>query len=244
MKLVQILSGLVLTSVISLTHAGNFIIGVEDLDYYPIYQYSSGKYSGAAGEILDKFAELNNHTLTYKSFPITRLNKNYLSGKVDFRFPDNAFWAQDQKSGYDIQYSQPVIQFIDGVMVKPENKGKGLSQLKRLGLVRGFTAWDYLSYIKDGSVTTKQANDLEILIQLTTNSRCDGAYFNVDIATYYLKEKMKSADALVFDPELPHTKSHYSLSSFKHPEIVAEFNQFLIDQAAWIKTVKDKYQLE
>lgn len=234
----------VLISISNLTHAQDLVIGVEDIDYFPIYQYSNGKYTGAANEILKKFAELHNHTLTYKGYPITRLNKNYLKGTVDFRFPDNGYWAQDQKAGYDIKYSTSVIDFIDGVMVSPANKGKGIDNLKRLGLVRGFTAWDYLDLIKKGTVKIKETNSLDSLIKLASNKRYDGAYFNVDVATYYLNNTLKTPNLLVFDPELPHTKSSYSLSSFKHPEIIEQFNQFLIDQADWIKTVKDKYQVK
>jgi polar amino acid transport system substrate-binding protein len=227
----------------NMTHADNLIIGVEDIDYFPIYQYSNNQYSGAASEILNKFATLNNHTISYKSYPITRLNRNYLKGTVDFRFPDNGYWAQDQKKGYDIKYSEPVIGFIDGVMVSPANKGQGIDKLKKLGLVRGFTAWDYLDLIKAGSVEIKETNSLDSLIKLTTNNRNDGAYFNVDVATYYLNNTLKAPDSLVFDPDLPHTKSSYSLSSFKHPQVIDQFNQFLIEQADWIKTVRQKYQI-
>lgn len=231
-------------SICNLAHADNLVVGVENINYFPIYQYSNGQYSGAASEILNKFATLNKHTITYKGFPITRLNKNFLKGSVDFRFPDNGYWAQDQKKGYDIKYSEPVIGFIDGVMVSPDNKGKGIDNLKRLGLVRGFTAWDYLDLIKKRSVVIKEANSLTSLIKLTTNKRNDGAYFNIDVATYFLNETLKAPGSLVFDPELPHTKSSYSLSSFKHPKIIEQFNHFLIEQADWIKTVKEKYHVK
>jgi len=230
-------------SLCNLSYADNLLIGVENIDYLPIYQYSNGQYSGAASEILNKFATLNNHTISYKGYPITRLNKNFLTGKVDFRFPDNGYWAQDQKKGYDIKYSESVIGFIDGVMVTPTNKGKGIVNLKRLGLVRGFTAWDYLDLIKKGSIEIKETNTLASLIKLTSKARSDGAYFNIDVATYYLNETLKAPDSLVFDPDLPHTKSSYSLSSFKHPKIIAQFNHFLVEQADWIKTIKGKYQV-
>ena len=228
----------------SITHAENLIIGVEDIDYLPIYEYSNGQYTGVASEILSKFAALNNHTLTYKEFPITRLNKYYLNGTVDFRFPDNGYWIQEQKAGYDIKYSAPVINFIDGVMVTPENKHKGISHLNKLGVVRGFTAWDYLDLIKEGTVTIKESNNLHSLIKLTSVNRYDGAYFNIDVAKYYFKNTLNSPDLLIFDPELPHTKSSYSLSSFKHPEIIEQFNQFLIAEAEWIAMIKEKYQVK
>ena len=235
---------LVIISTISSTaNADNFTIGVEDIDYYPIYQYANGHYSGAASEILNKFAKLNHHTLTYQAYPVTRLNKNYLKGTVDFRFPDNPYWIQDQKAGYDIKYSASVIDFIDGVMVTPSNKSQGINHLKKLGTVSGFTAWDYLSLIKEGKIDIKETNNLHSLIKLTSIHRYDGAYFNIDVARYYLQNTLKMPDLLIFDPELPHTKSSYSLSSFKHPEVIEQFNQFLIEQAEWIRKIKEKYQI-
>jgi polar amino acid transport system substrate-binding protein len=237
-----LLAALIYTS--NMTHADDLIIGVENIDYFPIYQYSNGQYSGAASDILNKFAQLNNHTLTYKSYPIARLNKYYINGKVDFRFPDNGYWIQEQKKGHDIKYSTPVIDFIDGVMVTPANKGKGINKLKRLGLIRGFTAWDYIEFIENGSVEIKEVNNLDSLIKQASNNRNDGAYFNIDVATYYLNNTLKAPGSLVFDPELPHTKSSYSLSSFKYPQVIEQFNHFLIEQADWIKTVKKKYQIK
>lgn len=227
----------------TMAHADTLVIGVEDINYLPIYQYSNGEYTGAASEILTKFATLNNHTITYKEFPVTRLNKYYLNGTVDFRFPDNGYWIQDQKAGYDIKYSTPVIDFIDGVMITPANKDKGIANLKTLGTVRGFTAWDYLNLLKEGAITIKEANTLHSLIKLTSVNRYDGAYFNIDVAKYYLKNTLDSPDLLIFDPTLPYTQSSYSLSSFKHPEIIEQFNQFLITEAKWIKGIKEKYAL-
>lgn len=227
----------------SVTYAENLIIGVEDIDYLPIYEYSNGQYSGAASEILNKFAALNNHTITYKEFPITRLNKYYLNGSVDFRFPDNSYWIQDQKAGYSIKYSAPVISFIDGVMVTPENKNKGIKHLKKLGIVRGFTAWDYLDLVEERKVIIKEANNLHSLTKLTSVNRYDGAYFNIDVAKYYFKNTLNSPGILIFDPELPHTKSSYSLSSYKYPKIIEQFNQFLIAEAEWIAMIKEKYQV-
>lgn len=226
--------------------AEHLIIGVEDLNYYPIYHFSQGQYTGAASEIINHFAKLNNHTVTYKSYPITRLNKQYLTGELDFRFPDNAYWAQEQKSGYEITYSNSVIDFIDGVMVLPSNQRKEHNQdtLKKLGTVRGFTAWDYLERIKNGSIKINETTNLSSLIKRTMNGRDDGAYFNIDVAYYFLNNTLNKPQALIFDPNLPHTKSSYSLSSFKRPAIIKQFNQFLIEQADWINNVKLKYQIK
>jgi len=62
------------------------------------------------------------------------------------------------------------------------------------------------------------------------------------VGKYYLNS-IKKSGALVFDPSLPHTKSSYKLSSAKHPEIIAEFNEFLKNREL-MKKIKSKYDLE
>lgn len=227
----------------SATNADSFIIGVENIDYFPIYQYSDNRYTGAAAVIIDRFAQLNDHSITYRAFPLTRLNTYYLNGTIDFRFPDNPLWLQKPKTGYDIHYSSAVIDFIDGVMVKPKNLSKGKASLKQLGIVRGFTPWDYLGDIKAGNILLNETNSILSLLKLTSLERYDGAYLNIDIARHHQANAQDSPEQLVFDPELPYTQSSYSLSSYKYPNVIEQFNQFLIEQKDWIKTVKEKYKV-
>lgn len=221
--------------------AQTFTVGVENIDYYPMYSYEKGQYKGVASEILTKFAATKGYTFEFKPFPVVRLTKYFVDGEVDFKFPDNSNWAQDAKKGLKVQYSHPVLDYIDGTMVVPANAGKGIGSFSKLGIVRGFTAWDYLSLIKTGSVKVKEATNLESLIQQAIHSRVDGVYFNVAVAKHHLAENLKTPGALVFDDSLPHTNGSYSLSSHKHPKVVEEFNQFLIDEAGWIEDIKKKY---
>lgn len=223
--------------------AQTYTVGVEDIDYYPMYAYRDGAYKGAAKEILDKFAASKGYTFEYKPFPVIRLTKYFVEGKVDLKFPDSEFWAKDAKKGVNIIYSDPVLDYTDGVMVLPANKGKGIGNLKKLGTVRGFTPWDYLSLIKSGSVIAKEANSLESLTKQALHGRVDGAYFNVDVASYFLSHNKNQAGALVFDEGLPHTSSSYKLSTHKYPKLIEEFNQFLVDEAGWLAEVRRKYEI-
>ncbi len=227
----------------SLAKAQTFTVGVEDIDYYPLYAYRDGAYKGFARDVLAKFAESKGYTFEFKPFPVVRLTNYFVEGKVDFKFPDNKDWAGDAKKGVDVRYSDPVVGYTDGVMVLPANRGKGTGALKKLGIVRGFTPWDYLSMIKSGAVVAKEASSLDSLVKQTMHERVDGAYFNVAVASYYLANEMDKADALVFDDTLPHTTSNYTLSSHKHPAIVEEFNQFLIDKAGLIRELEKQYQI-
>lgn len=233
-----------LVTAASLSYGQTYTIGVEDIDYYPLYAYRNGSYQGFAQEVLTKFADSKGYTFQFKPFPVVRLINYFVEGKVDFKFPDNENWAGDAKKGINEVYSDAVVPYTDGVMVLPANKGKGTAALKKLGTVRGFTPWDYLSLIKSGAVVAKEASSLESLIQQTIHGRVDGAYFNTIVASYYLANVKKQAGALVFDDTLPHTSSTYKLSSHKHPKVIEEFNQFLVDESPWVRQLEKKYGIE
>lgn len=221
----------------------DLVVGVEELDYLPAYGMHDGKYDGAARDILDAFAAARGYQLTYKPLPIKRLFAELLSGGVDLKFPDNPFWAADSKTGQKVAYSKPVIRYIDGVMVRPEEQGKGLAGFRTLGTVSGFTPFAWLGEIKAGRVQVKENPRMDLLIRQVMLGRMDGAYASVAVANRYLDE-FGASGALVFDPTLPHSRDAYMLSSVGHPEVVAEFDSWMAANAAQIKAIKDRWAAE
>jgi polar amino acid transport system substrate-binding protein len=229
---------------VSSPQAKEYIVGVEDIDYYPIYAERGGDYSGYAREVLDAFAAEAGIVFTYKALPIKRLFDSFLSQKIDFKFPDSSYWKQDLKKGKKVVYSEPVLEYIDGVMVLPENLKKGKDSLNRLGVVRGFTPWDYLSDVEAGTVKVKENTSLDGLMKLVKNKRIDGVYFNVIVARYFLANTAFEKNLVLFDDSLPHTRSSYYLSTIKHPELIDKFNQFLKSKAGLIEQLKAKYNVK
>ncbi|MCP4345181.1 MAG: amino acid ABC transporter substrate-binding protein [Desulfobacterales bacterium] len=232
-----------LTSVHCIAETKSFIIGVDSTEYYPMYGYDNGKYTGYARELLDSFAKDSGYSFQYKALPVLRLYNNFLMNQtVDFKYPDNTFWKADLKKGKNVSYSVSVVDYTDGVMVLPENKGKGLNEFKRLGTVLGFTAWEYLDHIKAGKIKEDYAPRYENMIKKTLVKRVDGAYSCVAVLNYQL-EKMNKPGALVFDPSLPHTKSSYLLSSVKYPEVIIQFSEWLVQKKAFVDKLKLKYKV-
>ncbi len=119
--------------------AGNYVVGVEALEYYPLYEGKGNSYKGYARELLDEFAKNKGHTLSYKAVPVKRLFGEYLAGNVDLKYPDNAKWASDLKKGYKVNYSDSTVEYIDGVMTSPSIKSLSVSNFKTIGTLRGFT---------------------------------------------------------------------------------------------------------
>ena len=221
----------------------NITIGVEDIEYFPIYANRDNGYSGFARELFDEFGKRYNYTIEYKILPIKRLYQEFLSGRVDLKFPDNQYWAQDKKEGKTITYSEEVLKYIDGVMVSPNHANSDKDFLKKLGILRGFTPWDYLDDQKAGIVTVHESSTLKSLIKQTLAGRIDGVYFNVLVARYYMKHTFFEENALVFNSQLPHSESSYFLSTATKPEIITHFNEFMSQHRALVDQLKDKYEL-
>lgn len=235
-----LLSTAVLAASIGVANAKDYVVGVESISYYPHYSYEGNTYSGFGRDLLDAFAADVGHNITYKAYPVKRLFKAFVAGEVDLKYPDNAYWGSDDKEGISVSYSAPVAAFIDGVVVDPSNKGKGLESLKKLGTVLGFTPWEYLGMIKEKKISVKENASFEALINQTVAGRIDGAYANIDV----INHKLSGKDSLVFDETLPHTKGSYHLSSIKHMELIKEFDKWMASNEAKIVQIKDKYKLK
>ena len=196
------------------------------------------QYLGLGRDILDAFASSQGYDFVYKPYPIKRLTMYLVDGDIDFKFPDHSNWSPDIKEGASIFYSDPVISYVDGVFVKPENKGGG--DIRILGSVLGFTPWDWMEKIEGGAVALKEARDLGSLVELAITGRIDGAYVNTHVVKHYLQSSGK-LDLLVFDSDLSHVKSEYMMSTAKHGDIVKEFNVWLGNNVELIDILKSKY---
>lgn len=234
----RILIGVTSLWMASFAVADNFVIGVENIQYYPYYTTENGEYGGHARAILDAFAEDSGHTFTYRPLPVSRLMDTFLGGDVDFKYPDNPNWRADIREGRDFSYSEPVIQFIDGVAAPSR-----VEELEKLSTVRGFTPWTYIDQVNNGDITLYQQNNVQQLIQFVLAGRAQGAYFNIDVLRYQLRQ-MNQEGALTFQEHLPHDQSYYYLSTLEHPSVIDEFNQWLADNPDRVAQIKAEFSLD
>ncbi|NQD37201.1 transporter substrate-binding domain-containing protein [Permianibacter sp. IMCC34836] len=219
------------------------LVGIEELNYLPYYAYQNQQFSGFGHDVLEAFAADSGHTFRYRALPIKRLYIEFLADHLDFKFPDNPYWLATEKNGIAIQYSEPIIEFTDGVLVRPNRVGNGVDTLKIIATVRGFTAFDYLDRIRDGRVKLSEMDTLEALTKATLSGRVDGSYFNVVVAARHLAKTERQPGALVYDPSLPHTDSHYHLSTIRHGDILAEFNAFLRSHPELLAELRKKWEI-
>ncbi|MET1077141.1 MAG: transporter substrate-binding domain-containing protein [Pseudomonas sp.] len=243
----SLLSGLLLLMTLPARAAlPEYSVGVEDVDYYPIYSVTAPdyQYRGYARDLLDLFATREHIQLRYVALPVRRLFHNYWAGRLDLVFPDSPRWNVTQKQPHKVIYSQPVLVFQDAMLVLPSRLGEPLEHFRKLGFVRGFTPWKFQEQIAAGQVKIEESPGPEGLIRMALAGYIDGANMAQQVARYHLT-LMGKPQGLVVEPSLLTLQdSHYYLSSIRHPELIARFDAFLRREARAVKALKVKYGLD
>ncbi|SEL67930.1 hypothetical protein SAMN05216262_11742 [Colwellia chukchiensis] len=99
--------------------AKEYIIGVENIDYFPLYNFSPQalEQKSFTQELLTTFFSQQGYSFKFIALPLKRFDKWYLEDAIDFKFPDNRRWRSAQTSKLDINYSQPVLHLMAGSYV-------------------------------------------------------------------------------------------------------------------------------
>lgn len=241
---VAVVAAVLLIGLANRVGAESFVIGVENIEYFPQYTYIDGEYGGFGRELLDAFATSRGYTFRYLGLPVKRLYVEYLTGdQLDLIYPDNELWHMEDKKGLTIHYSAPVIPFTDGAMVLPERKGKPMDVNFRIGTIRGFTPTAFVDLLGVGPLEITEASNFSGLLRMVLAKRVDGAYINIAVAHHFLDNVLKEPTALRFDESLPHVNGHYHLSSRKHPKIINEFNIFLEEEKGAVDKIKEAFKV-
>lgn len=224
--------------------ADTYRVGVELQPYQPYYSLESGEYRGYARDLLDAFAADQGHRFIYVALPVKRLQSDFLSGKLDFKYPDHPHWNRERKQGRTVHYSAATAPYQDGVLVLPAYLGQGKARIKLLGTQLGFTPWPFLADIESGQIALTQTNRIDSLLKMALAGRVDAVYLNPLVARHALVAAGLPGDALVLDRGLPQVEDHYYLSSLRHPEVIAAFDAFLRAHPALLRRIGDKYAID
>ena len=234
-----------LWSTLSWAGEKSLVVGVEELAYLPSYGWVDGAYKGAAADIFSAFAADQGYKVTFRPLPVRRLFAETLNGSVDIKFPDNPEWALDLKKGYQLSYSSPVLDYVDGVVVKADHKGKGVDALHVLGTLGGFTvSEDWRKRIDAGRVTLKENSKLDQLLRQIALDRVDGAYVSVSAAFYEAENTLHERATFAFDPGLPFQKGSYMASSVSHPEVIQDFSRWMETHRDVVKAIRIKWKAD
>ena len=194
-------------------------------------------------DFIKAFGEKYNYEIVIKERPVKRLIAEFVNLKFDIKYPDHPKWSEEARKGVNVVYSDPVISYREGVLVLPENLGKGMNNLKRLSVMRGFSPWPYRYQVKSGSLALTESPNYETAIRMTHLGRADGSYLS-RAAADYTQNQLKLKKMLVFDQSLPNISDVYYVSTIKHPEVLKQINRFMKDEKVLVDKLKMKYGVQ
>ena len=225
--------------------AKDFLIGVEEVSYYPLYDFSSSNENKASftKEVLSTFFEHKNYRYKFVPLPIKRFDKWYIEQNIDFKFPDNFRWRHDKENKLNITFSESVVKLMAGTYVLKANENFYRDDVQKLGTIMGFspTLWEDKLSNKDFKLVEESAPIS--LIKHLIYQNIDGVNIDPNVIEYNLK-RLSANTEVVLNKNIHHEVFSYHLSSIKHPEIIKEFNDFLKENAELVSQMKIKYGIK
>ncbi len=130
--------------------AKTYVIGIEQLDYYPHYDFKSAQPRGYFFDLIQLYSQWSGDEFVFKALPVKRLYKDSIE-LTDFVYPDNRAWQPhlDIDSNITKYYSAPVIYTLGATMVLPEKRRMTMDEFEVLANIHGFspTLWMELKNI-------------------------------------------------------------------------------------------------
>jgi polar amino acid transport system substrate-binding protein len=238
---VAIVSILMMCRPVWASAAPHFIVGTEDINFYPHYDFTHADSTGFANDVLQLFAVQYGYRFSFQPLPVKRLYHE-LDNLVDFIYPDNPQWASLQSADASRQFSDPVIYNLGTTLVLSQHKMMPLSQFRTLAVIHGFTPTAWLKLRNEYRVKLYEVPNAVTALNLVLKGQLDGADVEYHVAQHILRAQQQEG-ALVAAQLLPMTRVSFHLSTRRHPQVLAQFNQFLLSHQQQIAALKQKYQL-
>lgn len=229
---------------INYSYAKEFIIGVEEVSYYPLYDFSANDTSrpSFSKDLLTAFFEEYNYSYRFVALPIKRFNQWYVEKGIDFKFPDNVRWRNDKQNKLNITFSQSVIKLMAGSYVLKSNKNYQRADVKKLGTIFGFVPTMWFDKLDSKELRLIEENTPFAVIKHLLHGNVDATNIDSNVIRHNLK-RLNKPEAIVLNTNIKHEVYSYHLSSIQYPEIIKQFDGFLQNNAELVQQLKEKYDI-
>ena len=220
----------------------NLVIGVEDISYYPYFDYNEANAS-LSKTILDQFAADHGYTITYLALPIKQFSKWLYINDIDFKYPDNPRWHSANNNEHNAQYySDDMFHLTAGTVVLLANKQKPKAFFKNLGMITGFDPTLWRADIASQRISLLDDTSPKVLMKHLVNGLIDGVDIDIAVAQHYLAS-LDLDTPLAYSDALPQEIFAHQLSTIRYPEIIIQFNQWLRQNVSFIDAAKVKFKI-
>lgn len=229
---------------INLAISQEFIIGVEEVSYYPLYDFSAAGTNkpSFSKDLLTTFFEQHDYSYRFIALPIKRFNKWYIENSIDFKFPDNMRWRDGEQHKLNITFSQPVVKLMAGTYVLKSNAKFERDKIEKLATILGFVPTLWLDKIESGELQLIEDSTPFGIVKHILHGNVEATNIDANVIRYNLK-LLGKPNAIVLNTNIKHEVFSYHLSSIKHPEVIEQFNSFLQKNSALLQQLKQKYDI-
>jgi polar amino acid transport system substrate-binding protein len=220
--------------------SASFIIGVEDINYYPYFDFESANPSFSK-DLFEQFAADSGHQISFLPLPIKQFNKWLFEENIDFKFPDNQRWQQQPVSPeHSLHFSDDILMMTAGTLVMSENKDKPESFIKNVGTIAGFQPTLWMEQIAQGKVKIIEDRSPKILVKQLVHGIVDGLDIDLAVANYHLHE-LQLNNKIVISSNIIRQVFAYKLSTLKYPQVIEQFNRWLLNNEEFVTALKARY---
>ncbi len=236
--------GLMLTAAAAQTPAADALkadykICVQDLAYYPHYDFSAAGKPSYATSLFQLFSQKTGIRLHIQAMPIKRLK---LATDCDLRYPDNPLWYVEREIQRPAYFSHPVSQILGTTVVLPERADLKPEELTAISVPRGFTPHHLMALQQQFQFEFVETNDAKAALVMVLKGRVDAADVEWNVAQALLKQLDPPAELAVAQ-KLPISLVGFHLSSRNSAELINRFDQFLRNEQVAITQLKQQFQL-
>lgn len=234
---------LLLTLVSFQSMAEKLIVGAQELDYSPHYNFSSQRDKGVGWAILEAFANHTGYEIVYVGLPVKRLQIELQKGSIDFVYPDNPRWQDSFIDKKPKTFSHSIVNTLTGTFLKPERLASPIESLKRIALPRGFTPVKWQQQIQAEQIKIVEVDDVYEGLRLLKDGSVDGINLAYNVVDYFTR-RYPELGTFTLDTSLPNKEVEFQLSTVKYPKIIAELNAFLISHKSMLDKIRQNYGMQ
>lgn len=216
-------------------------VGIEQIDYYPHYDFSKTPPRGYFYELMMLFAKDAGVQLEFVPLPVRRLYQT-ATDQIDLVYPDNPRWQKYLVVDLKKVYSVPLEMNLGTTFVLAAKRDISLSQFRTLANIHGFTPTRWLELQPTYRYKLVEVADAQAALGLVLKGRVDGANVEYHVAMQFIQQQQLEGQ-LVVGRQLPYTELPFLLSSARKPALIARFNLFMQTHAAEVQQLRQKYRL-
>ncbi|MBT0587373.1 hypothetical protein [Alteromonas oceanisediminis] len=220
-----------------------YLVGVEDLEYYPLYT-SHEKYpdKGLLITLIKEFARQNSLDFEFIALPIGRFSAWFESDNIDFRLPDNPHWHSDDAG---LIFSKSILSLRTATVVLDSRKDWKLNQFTRIGTLHGFVpSPHWQARINNGALEIKSDSSMMMLVRMLYSDTVEGLDLDISVVKHYADKLGQDTEKLALAKKVKSPRLGYSMSTKHYPEVLTALNQFVDGRRDLIEELQKKYQLD